>query len=88
MPVPMDLILVLGIAAAFCTTAAFLPQAFKTIRTRHTKDISLGMYLLMVTGLTLWLAYGIFKGDLPIIIANSVTVILAGLILFMKMRNG
>ncbi len=84
----MDLILVLGIAAAFCTTAAFLPQALKTIRTKHTKDISLGMYLLMVTGLSLWLAYGIFKGDLPIIIANSVTVVLAGLILFMKMRNG
>jgi len=84
----MDLILILGVAAAICTTAAFLPQAIKTIRTRHTKDISLGMYLLMVIGRSLWLTYGIFIGDLPIIIANSVTLLLAGAILTMKIRNG
>lgn len=84
----MDLTLILGIAAAACTTAAFLPQAVKTIRTRHTKDISLGMYLLMVVGLALWLAYGIVIGDIPIIIANSITVLLAGSILTMKVRNG
>jgi MtN3 and saliva related transmembrane protein len=79
---------VLGLVAAFCTTAAYLPQVVKTWRTRSTTDISLGMFLLMVSGLVLWLAYGIMLADLPLIASNTVTLILAAAILYLKVRHG
>ncbi|MFO7446069.1 MAG: SemiSWEET transporter [Ignavibacteriaceae bacterium] len=75
-----------GYAAAICTTIAYVPQAVKVFKTRHTKDISIGMFLLMALGLFLWLAYGILYNALPIIIANVVTLFLAGYILIMKIK--
>lgn len=76
----------IGIAAAVLTTAAFAPQAFKVWRTRSTRDVSLAMFLLMVTGVVLWLVYGLLIGDLPLIVANGVTLVLAGAILVAKIR--
>lgn len=78
----------LGFAAAACTTLAYAPQFIKVWRTRSTEDISLGMFLVMLLGLVLWLSYGLLTGDVPIIIANAVTIFLAGGILFMKLRCG
>ena len=78
----------LGLAAAFCTTAAFIPQVVKTWKTRSTADISLGMFLVLVIGIVLWLAYGFLLGDLPLILANTVTLVLAGTILVFKLRHG
>ncbi len=82
---PTDLI---GSLAATLTTTAFIPQAWKIWRTRHTKDISLGMYIAFTCGVALWLLYGILLGSWPIIIANSITVCLAGAVLAMKIRFG
>jgi MtN3 and saliva related transmembrane protein len=48
----------LGLTAAFCSTVAFLPQVVKTWKSRSTADISLSMYLVLVLGIILWLAYG------------------------------
>jgi len=76
----------IGMAAALLTTAAFAPQAIKAWRSRSTKDVSLAMFTLMVTGLTLWLVYGILIDDLPLILANAVTLILASAILVAKIR--
>ena len=76
----------IGIAAAILTTTAFAPQAFKVWRTRSTRDVSLAMFLLMVTGIVLWLVYGLLIGDLPLIVANAVTLLLAGAILVAKIR--
>ena len=84
----MTSVTVLGLLAAFCTTAAYLPQVLKTWRTRSTADISLGMFLLMVSGLVLWLAYGIILADLPLIASNTVTLLFAGMILYFKVRHG
>jgi MtN3 and saliva related transmembrane protein len=84
----MSWISVLGFCAAVCTTVSFLPQAIKAIKTRRTKDISLIMYCVFITGLVLWLTYGILIWDLPIILANFITLILAGIILVMKLRCG
>jgi len=56
--------------------------------TRHTTDISLGMYTLFTLGVTLWLAYGIRLESWPIIIANSITLLLAGTVLVMKLKFG
>ena len=77
-----------GLTAAFCTTAAFVPQVVKTWRTRSTHDISLGMFLLMTLGIFLWLVYGAFIGDLPLVAANLVTLGLATTILVLKLRYG
>jgi MtN3 and saliva related transmembrane protein len=78
----------IGSTAATLTTTAFMPQAWKVWRTRHTADISLGMYILFTTGVALWLAYGILLESWPIIIANSVTLLLAGAVLVMKIKFG
>ncbi|HKL16640.1 MAG TPA: SemiSWEET transporter, partial [Balneolaceae bacterium] len=64
----MDSFTIIGLAAGFCTTLAFLPQALKTWRSKSAKDLSLGMYLIFCTGVALWLTYGILISDLPIII--------------------
>lgn len=76
-----------GYVAAVCTTVAFLPQAFQVWRTGSTDDLSLGMLLLFDTGLTFWLFYGLLLESGPIIVANSLTLVLAGYILVMKLRH-
>ena len=78
----------LGFAAATCTTLAYAPQFVKVWRTRSTDDISLGMFLVMVLGLALWLLYGLLSGDGRLIASNAVTLVLAGAILFMKLKYG
>ncbi len=78
----------LGFAAATCTTLAYAPQFIKVWKTRSTEDISLGMFLVMVLGLALWLAYGLLSGDAPLVAANAITMVLAGGILFMKLKYG
>ncbi len=78
----------IGLAAATCTTIAFVPQALKAWRTRSTKDVSLSMFVLMVSGILLWLIYGAMLGDLPLVLANGVTLALAAAILACKLRFG
>ena len=78
----------LGFAAATCTTLAYAPQFVKVWKTRSTEDISLGMFLVMVLGILLWLLYGLLSGDAPLIVANAITIVLAGGILWMKLKYG
>ena len=78
----------LGYAAAVLTTGSFIPQAVMTIRSRDTRGISRGMYIIFVIGVALWLAYGIYIDSLPMILANVVTIGLAGTILALKLRYG
>jgi MtN3 and saliva related transmembrane protein len=82
----MQSITLIGMLAGTLTTLAFVPQVVKTWRTRSAEDISVGMLLLFSTGLALWLIYGIAIAALPIILANSVTLILKFAILLMKWR--
>ena len=81
-------ITLIGLAAAFCTTVAFLPQVIQTWRTRSTKDLSLSMFLVFTTGIFLWLVYGLVLRDLPLIAANGTTFVLSGTILYFKLRHG
>ena len=76
----------IGILAAILTTTAFAPQAIKAWNTRSTGDVSLAMFLMLVSGIVLWLVYGILIGDVPLIVANSITLALAGAILIAKIR--
>jgi len=77
-----------GLLAAFCSTVAFLPQVIKTWRTRSTKDISLGMFTVLIAGILLWLAYGLIIRDVPLIVANAITLVFAGTILVFKLKYG
>jgi MtN3 and saliva related transmembrane protein len=83
-----DIISALGAAAAFCTTAAYLPQLVRAWRTRSTRDISLPWIALLVTGVALWLVYGLLIGDGPLIAANGVTLCFTASILYLKLRHG
>jgi MtN3 and saliva related transmembrane protein len=74
-----------GLAAGFLTTLSFLPQAIQVFKTRSTKDISLGMYILFCTGVCLWIAYSVLIGSIAVFVANIATLILAGGILIMKL---
>ncbi|NQU59601.1 MAG: SemiSWEET transporter [Rhodospirillales bacterium] len=76
----------IGLAAGVMTTAAFAPQAVKTWRTRQTRDISLGMFIVLCIGICLWIAYGFLQGDMPLVLANAVTLVLAGIILGLKLK--
>ena len=84
----MHAITFVGAAAAVCTTLAYLPQVIRAWRTRSTHDVSLKMYVLMVTGTVLWLGYGLVLGDWPLIGANAVSLVLTGSILVLKLRYG
>ncbi|MBN2615196.1 MAG: SemiSWEET transporter [Bacteroidales bacterium] len=74
----------IGYVAAILTTASFVPQAIKTIRTRNTQGISLVMYLMFSTGVLLWFIYGIVTDDIPILVANAVTLCFAVIIMGYK----
>ncbi len=82
----MQLLDYTGYAAALCTTGAYVPQVLRVWRTRSTKDISLRMFIVLVSGLGLWLTYGIWRGELPLILANGTTLMLASTILYFKLR--
>ena len=83
----MDLINLIGTIAAVLTTMAFLPQAWRSWRTRNLSGVSLAMYSLFTLGVFLWLVYGILLGQWPIIVANAITFILSCSILFLKIRH-
>ena len=83
----MTFITIIGLIAATLSTIAFIPQAMMTIRSKKTDDISLAMYCILTLGLFLWLLYGILTVDLPIIFANSLTLIFVVIILFIKVNH-
>lgn len=82
----MDIITVIGLCAAFFTTVSSLPQVMRTIKLRETKDISFWMWTFLSTGIFLWLIYGILKKDLPIILANGISLVLVLIVLCLKIK--
>ena len=76
----------LGFLAAVCTTIAFIPQVVKVYKSKHTKDISLGMFSLLNLGIVLWICYGLMINSYPVVIANAITIILASYILITKIK--
>jgi MtN3 and saliva related transmembrane protein len=76
----------IGFIAAILTTVSFVPQVLKVWRTRSAKDISLGMYSLFTLGIAAWLVYGVLIDSWPVILANLVTLMLAGSVLVMKLK--
>jgi len=75
-----------GLVAGTLTTLSFLPQLLKAWQSRSTHDISFGMLALFSAGLVLWIVYGAIVADVPVIMANSVTLVFVGLIPVLKLR--
>ncbi|NLM30397.1 MAG: SemiSWEET transporter [Methanomicrobiales archaeon] len=84
----MDAVTLLGLVAGTLTTFSFAPQVAKAWRTRSTTDLSLATLIILLTGILLWLVYGVMKEDLAIIAANGATAALIALILSVKARHG
>lgn len=82
----IDTFTFIGLAAATFTTVSFLPQAVRTIKTKQTRDLSLGMYAIFSTGTFLWLIYGLIIKDIPVVAANSITFMLSFTILVLKIK--
>ena len=77
---------IIGLIAASLTTAAFVPQVYKTWKTKSVDELSLTMYLVFFTGIVLWVIYGIFINSLSIILANTITGLLVLLLIFFKLK--
>jgi len=83
----MEVFELIGFTAATLTTLAFVPQALKSYKEKSTKDISLVMYVVMFTGVILWLLYGIHLNSMPIIIANAITALFNLSIIILKIKH-
>lgn len=82
----MELSQLIGLLGGALTTISFLPQVIKTWREKETKDLSLGMYSVFCLGVFVWLVYGLMTNQLPVILTNVVTLVLASIILFFKIK--
>ena len=76
----------IGYLAGFLTVVSFLPQVHRAWRTKQTKDLSIGMFLILITAGVLWLVYGVLSSDWPVIATNVGMVVLNGAILAAKLR--
>jgi len=74
----------LGLVAGVLTTAAWLPQIARTWRSRSADDLSWPYLLVFSAGVSLWLLYGVLSDDVPVLVANAVTIVLVGLLLGLK----
>ena len=84
----MDMTTALGLLAGTLTTIAFLPQVIRIWRSKSAKDLSMTMLVTFTTGVLCWLVYGVMIDSLPVIIANAVTFVLAGMNVMLKLRYG
>lgn len=82
----MNTTTLLGLLAGSLTTLAFLPQVLRTWRTKSAGDLSVGTFVLFCAGVSLWLVYGLLLQDLPIILSNIVTLVLASTVLMLLLR--
>jgi MtN3 and saliva related transmembrane protein len=78
----------IGLAAGFLTTIAFIPQVVQIWKSKSAKDVSLPTFVAFTIGVALWCVYGVINQELPIILWNAVTLVLAAAILVMKLRFG
>ena len=81
----VDLATAIGGLATIASTVSFTPQAWKIIKSRRTKDISTRMYVVTVIGFALWAVYGVLLMQWPLIVTNSICLMLSGFILVMKL---
>ncbi|WP_428033797.1 SemiSWEET transporter [Amphritea sp.] len=83
----MENFTLIGLLAATCTTCSFVPQVIHILRTGNVDGISLMMYSVFTIGVALWLVYGLILGDIPVILANVVTLVLASMVLILTLAK-
>ena len=83
----MTVTALIGLMAALCTTASYIPQLKKCWETGSAGDLSLKMFSILAAGIALWVIYGVLQGDAVIILANSVSLVLLAGILYFRLRE-
>ncbi len=85
----MEFVDIVGLVAGICTSTSLVPQLIKTIKTKTAEDVSVFMFIVMLTGNSLWIYYGFSKSDLPIISTNFISLALniALIVLKLKYKN-
>jgi MtN3 and saliva related transmembrane protein len=84
----MDASMAVGLLAGLLTTISLVPQVTKIWKSKSARDVSKKMFIAFCTGVGLWLVYGIMKGEVPMIVWNAVSLVLALAILGMKLKFG
>lgn len=82
----MTAIQILGLTAGTITSFTFIPQVIQIWKTKSAKDLSLVMLLLLITGVSMWLSYGILVKDAAIIYTNSMVLAMSLIMLFFKFK--
>jgi len=82
----MNYVEIIGFAAAFLTTAAFLPQVYKTWKTKDVSALSMPMLLMFITGIILWLVYALYIDSPSMIVANTITTGSSVLLIYFKIK--
>ncbi|MCY7363365.1 MAG: SemiSWEET transporter [Ignavibacteria bacterium] len=82
----MDTTLIIGLIAASLTTFGFLPQSIKAIKSKHTKDLSLPMLIMIDAGILIWIIYGAMINDIPLLFANIISFVFVTITLFVKLK--
>jgi len=82
----MEFTTTLGLIAGTLTTIAYLPQLIKTWKSKSADDLSWSMLITLCVGIVLWLVYGVYVHDIPVICANVVTLVFSSIILALKIR--
>ena len=85
--IEFDGVELIGFAAAFLTTIAFIPQVVQVWKTNSVEGLSLTTYIIFVIGVFLWFLYGLNIGSLSMVIANSITVVLALVIIYFIIKS-
>ena len=80
------MIQLVGFAAGFLTVVSFLPQVIQAWKTKRVKDISFWMIAILMTAAATWVAYGIMKKDMPVIVTNVSSFILQSGIMVAKIK--
>jgi MtN3 and saliva related transmembrane protein len=82
----MDFIEILGLVAGICTSSAVVPQLVTTVKKKKASEVSIWMFIVLLTGNALWVYYGFDKQDVPIISTNIFTICLNTAMLFLKYK--
>jgi MtN3 and saliva related transmembrane protein len=82
----MEFIEILGLVAGICTSTSLVPQVIKTVKKKSAEDVSVFMFIVMLTGNSLWIYYGFSKSDFPIIATNFVSVALNTILIILKYK--
>ncbi len=83
---PDNLVIITGIVAGILTAVSMMPQVIKTIKTKKAENISPLMLIILICGISLWILYGFFKKDMPIIFTNGFSVLVNLSMLYLRWR--